>query len=510
MQRLKKTQRKMIALVYRESLSDMAPVLAGMRDSYPEYEWLVEHRPIAQQCRLLKEDHRQPWTSICLFPVTYRAIPDLAREGCLTPLGGALTAQERTAFAPQSLELASMKGQLYAIPEDISPYVLIARQDLLNKVGLRMPETWTELEQQLPILSKMCNGRPVRVVIPENSWDECIGFLSSLLGSHGVQLGPLAAGLESGSQAWKEVYDLAYRIDKRHGWLDTQAATLDDFIESNAAYCFAWPGRLARLPKEVLSQLSVRPVPLRSIGMRRMAFCKGTGWCVPRGTLAPDLAVELLKAMVDPIRTKSLELNHGCAFPAQHALWRDAEILRRKPIYSHAAQVIGSAQYVPLPTGIEWELAWTTFFEALKEDRNSDAWIEKVKGLCGSLARRDVKHRRIRDAIRHVDGNLSGIRRVEDVARHLNMHPRYFGVLFKKETGTSFPDWLTHRRMETAKEKLSDLSCTIKELAQSIGYRNSSLFCQAFKKHFKISATEMRRRLLADQAPSSASGKLRV
>src|SRR6185369_8890517 len=147
-------------------------------------------------------------------------IPDLAREGCLTPLGGALTAQERAAFAPQSLELASMKGQLYAIPEDISPYVLIARQDLLNKVGLRMPETWAELEQQLPILSKMCNGRPVRVVIPENSWDECIGFLSSLLGSHGVQLGPLAAGLESGSQVWKDVYELAYRIDKRHGWLD--------------------------------------------------------------------------------------------------------------------------------------------------------------------------------------------------------------------------------------------------------------------------------------------------
>src|SRR6185369_6477695 len=113
--------------------------------------------------------------------------------------------------------------------------------DLLNKIGLRMPETWTELEQQLPILSKMCNGRPVRVIIPENSWDEGIGFLSSLLGSHGVQWGPLAAGLETGSQAWKEVYELAHRIHKRHGWLDSQVATLDDFIESNAAYCFAWP-----------------------------------------------------------------------------------------------------------------------------------------------------------------------------------------------------------------------------------------------------------------------------
>ncbi|MBI3827958.1 MAG: helix-turn-helix domain-containing protein [Planctomycetes bacterium] len=305
-------------------------------------------------------------------------------------------------------------------------------------------------------------------------------------------------------------FEFARRIQKNYGWLDGHASRFENFLSGDQAYCFAWPGQLARSPRETLEKVIVGPVPKGPAGARRMVFCKGTAWCVPRGTLVPDLAVMLLKTLVDPKRTKTIELAYGHAFPAQHALWGDAEILRRKPLYAQAASVVGASECIAMPNGIEWDLAWTAFADALKEDVGADVWIERIKMLCGSLARLDVRHKRIRDAIRFVEGLLNRIRRVDDVARHMQIHPKYFGVLFKKETGTSFPDWLTCRRMEKARERLPDLTCTIKELAQALGYRNSSVFCQAYKRYYKVSATEMRRRLIADRPPSVSSGKLEV
>ncbi|MBI3831278.1 MAG: extracellular solute-binding protein [Planctomycetes bacterium] len=510
MQWPKKAQRKMVVLVYKDSIPEVTKILVGLQKAYPEYEWVTDYRSISEQCKLLRRDHKQPWTPVCLFPITFRALHGFARDGCLTPLDGAFSSREKSAFAPQALDLASFKGQMFAVPEDISPYALIARRDLLKRLGLKMPETWAELERQLPILSKMCCGRPVCVEIPKKGWDEGIGFLSSLLGAHGVPLGPLAAALEADSQAWKDVFEYARRIQKTYGWLDGQVNSLEDFLDGDRAYCFAWPGRLARLPKETLEKLAVGPVPRGVDRARRMVFCKGTGWCVPRGTLAPDLAVMLLKTLVDPKRTKTIELAYGHAFPAQHALWHDAEILRRRPFYAQAASVVGASECVAMPNGIEWDLAWTAFADALKEDVSAGVWLDRIKMLCGSLARLDVRHKKIRDAICFVEGRLNGIRRVEDVARHLQMHPKYFGVLFKKETGTSFPDWLTRRRMEKAREKLPDPTCTIKALAQTLGYRNSSVFCQVFKRYYKVSATEMRRRLIEDRPPTISSGKLEV
>lgn len=503
MHETKRPSRKLTAFVYQESLPGMRALLHDLRRAYPKYEWLAEHRPFAQICRLLAEDFRQPWTSTLLFPMSYRVLPRLAREGYLTPLDGAFSSRACAAFSPQALNLATPGRQLVAIPEDLSPYALIARRDLLDRLDLRPPKTWTELERQLPLLSKLCGGRPVCVELSKKGWDQGIGLLSSLLSSHGVPLDSLSAGLAAGTRAWKDVFEFARGVQKHFDWLNTQTDTLDDFLRGPAAYCFAFPGRLARLPFEQLEKLLIAPVPLGIPGSRRTVFCKGTCWCVPRGALAPDLAITLLKALAEPARVKAMELAHGCAFPAQHGLWRDAEVLARKPVYAQAAALLDATECRPMPADIEWDLAWNSFYEAITRGESADTWLERVKTVCGSLARTEVRHSRIRGAIRYAEANLNQLRRVDDVARHMQMHPRYFGVLFKKETGISFPEWLTRVRMEKAREKLADLSSTTKELAQSLGYRNSSVFCQVFKRYHKVSPTEMRRRMLAEHSPSS-------
>ncbi|MCW8130007.1 MAG: extracellular solute-binding protein [Planctomycetota bacterium] len=493
--------RTMVAYVYQDSLPSMQPILDEMRRAHPEYAWRAEHRAISQQFKSMAGEFRQPWTSTCLFPMTYRALPALARGGYLTPLDGAFPARAITAFEPRALALASYKDQLFGMPEDLSPYALIARRDLLDRLNLDVPDTWDEFERQLPLLAKLCGGRPVCVDLLGTSWDQGLGFLSSLLSTHGAPLGPVSESLAAAPKVWKAAYEFARGLHRHFGWLDPRGAGLASFPHGRAAYCFAFPGGLARLPREALGRLAVAPVPRGTAERLRTVFCKGTCWCVPRGTLAPDLAVELLKAVTDPARAKAMELAQGCAFPARHGLWRDAEVLARKPFYARAGAFLEAHTCRPLPAGIDWDLAWSSFREALDLGESAEAWVERVAAACGTLARQDVRNRKIRDAICYAEANLSRIRRVADVAGYVGLHPRYFGLLFQKETGLSFPVWLLRARMEKARERLADLSKTTKELALSLGFRNSSVFCQAFKRHFRMNPTEMRRRLLSGLPP---------
>lgn len=497
--------RAMVAYVYRDSLPSMRAILEEMRRAHPEYDWRADHRTISLQFKSLVSEFRQPWTSTCLFPMTCRAIPGLAREGYLTPLDGAFSAKTVAAFAPEALALASHKDQLFGMPEDLSPYALIARRDLLDRLGLELPETWDAFERQLPLLAKLCGGRPACVELDlKASWDQGIGFLSSLLSTHGAPLGPVSESLAAAPKVWKGAYEFARGLHRQFDWLNPCGSSPQDFLSGRAAYYFAFPGWLARLPREVLDRLVVGPVPRGTSERRRTVFCKGTCWCVPRGTLAPDLAVEVLKAVTDPARARAMELAQGCAFPARHGLWRDAEVLARKPFYARAGAFLEAHTCRPLPAGIDWDLAWSSFREALDLGEPAEAWLDRVASACGSLARQNVRNRKIRDAICYSEANLSRIRRVADVAAYVGLHPRYFGLLFQKETGHSFPDWLLRVRMEKARERLADLSKTTKELALSLGFRNSSVFCQAFKRHFRMNPTEMRRRMLSGLPPGSA------
>lgn len=68
-------------------------------------------------------------------------------------------------------------------------------------------------------------------------------------------------------------------------------------------------------------------------------------------------------------------------------------------------------------------------------------------------------------------------------ANAIFLSPSYFSVLFKKETGETFIDYITKTRMEKSKEllRLEDLKAY--EIAQKVGYNDPHYFSIAFKKY---------------------------
>lgn len=81
---------------------------------------------------------------------------------------------------------------------------------------------------------------------------------------------------------------------------------------------------------------------------------------------------------------------------------------------------------------------------------------------------------------------------INKVCDHLHISPTYFSFIFKRETKTTFINYLTQIRMDAAKELLRSTSLKAFEIAEKIGYSEPNYFSYSFKKKFGLSPSEYR------------------
>lgn len=67
------------------------------------------------------------------------------------------------------------------------------------------------------------------------------------------------------------------------------------------------------------------------------------------------------------------------------------------------------------------------------------------------------------------------------MAEQVHLNHQYLSVLFKSETGHTFTDYVTHSRMNRAKQLLKETNLKIYEVAKLSGYLSSKHFMAVFK-----------------------------
>ena len=72
------------------------------------------------------------------------------------------------------------------------------------------------------------------------------------------------------------------------------------------------------------------------------------------------------------------------------------------------------------------------------------------------------------------------------------MYKRQLSALIKKETGASFVDLLTKKRIETARELVLGSAMKMREIAERCGYSDQHYFSYCFKKYCGMSPNAMR------------------
>jgi len=81
---------------------------------------------------------------------------------------------------------------------------------------------------------------------------------------------------------------------------------------------------------------------------------------------------------------------------------------------------------------------------------------------------------------------------LNEVAAQVNLSPSHFSVIFSRETGETFTDYLTHLKIEKAKELLRTTTLKSFEISSQIGYNDPHYFSHVFKKQTGLSPKEFR------------------
>lgn len=124
-----------------------------------------------------------------------------------------------------------------------------------------------------------------------------------------------------------------------------------------------------------------------------------------------------------------------------------------------------------------------------------DILQEKLCDLLNNYKQQQINqvNKPIRDAKRYIDEHYNEKICLEDIAKVIEFNPVYFSVIFKKETGSNFYDYLVNVRMEAAKALLRETNNTILAIAENVGYKDGKYFSQLFKKKVGINPSKYRK-----------------
>jgi len=126
------------------------------------------------------------------------------------------------------------------------------------------------------------------------------------------------------------------------------------------------------------------------------------------------------------------------------------------------------------------------------------SWLlEKIAIVCQFMRTSQDKEAKslVAKAKQYIDCNFHKDISLDDVSKIVNISPYYFSKVFKDEAEENFIEYLTRKRMESAKTLLIKPELSIKEICVMIGYSDPNYFSRVFKKYEGITPSEYRENL---------------
>ena len=107
---------------------------------------------------------------------------------------------------------------------------------------------------------------------------------------------------------------------------------------------------------------------------------------------------------------------------------------------------------------------------------------------------RDKNYRKeIVEIMDYVEGHIGEKITLSAIASHINMNESYISRLFKHETGLNIINYINIRKMEKAKELLSEKDMIVKDVAYALGFEEQSYFNRMFNKYFGVNPKEYKK-----------------
>ncbi|ANE45812.1 hypothetical protein SY83_05310 [Paenibacillus swuensis] len=120
-------------------------------------------------------------------------------------------------------------------------------------------------------------------------------------------------------------------------------------------------------------------------------------------------------------------------------------------------------------------------------------WLEQMKlAVVSLIAGFGERKRLIMQAKQLINTSYREELSLETVADKLGISAKYLSILFKKETGSNYVDYITDIRIKYAKILLRGGEYRVYEVGQRVGYDNEQYFSRVFKKITGLSPNQYR------------------
>lgn len=285
-----------------------------------------------------KLKNRDPEMDVFFMDVIWPA--EFAAAGWALPLDRFFPAGEREKFLIAPILANTYRGQIYGVPVFIDAGMLYYRKDLLAQYGFSPPRTWPELVAQ------------AKAILAKANDPHLTGFSGQFKQYEGLICNMMEYILSNGGSLWDadalkgtlhrpEVVEAVRFVRDRiigeishRGVLAYQEPeSLALFAQGRAVFHRNWPyaWEIANDPERsrVVGKVGMTVLPAFE-GGRSVATLGGWQLGISRFSRKPDLAWKFVSFMTSREMQKRIALFAGRA-PARKALYRDTEILDKRP-----------------------------------------------------------------------------------------------------------------------------------------------------------------------------------
>lgn len=107
---------------------------------------------------------------------------------------------------------------------------------------------------------------------------------------------------------------------------------------------------------------------------------------------------------------------------------------------------------------------------------------------------------------RYLERDNQGVS-LNDIAKKMDMSPKYMSRLFKEKTNFGFREYQIHLKIERSKELLSTTLLNVNEISAKLGYQNPESFMRLFKRTTGYTPDKYRREFI-NQFSSAEENKI--
>jgi AraC-like DNA-binding protein len=127
------------------------------------------------------------------------------------------------------------------------------------------------------------------------------------------------------------------------------------------------------------------------------------------------------------------------------------------------------------------------------------ALLDLAAGQAQLVMRRDALGR----VTRYIREHMSSGFKLEEAAAAVHLSPNYLTHLLKRETGQTFVELVTARRMERARDLLERTPLPIAAIAREVGFEDAAYFTRRFRQWFKSPPSKYRARVTRQRTRST-------